>query len=59
MDSDGETIYKVPQFNMVAHGVGEVSDGIDEGQITSWVTNLFEQPTAKLGRVFSSILHIR
>ena len=52
MDSDGETIYRVPQFNMVAHGVGDVSYGTDEGQITSWVTNLFEQFTAKLEESF-------
>ena len=36
MDSDGETVYRVPQFNMVAHGAGIIDDGIDEGQI-SWV----------------------
>ena len=38
MDSDGETVYRVPQFNMVAHGAGQVSDGADDGQITSWVS---------------------
>ena len=37
MDSDGETIYRVPQFNMVAHGAGHVNDGTNEGQITKWV----------------------
>ena len=39
MDSDGETIYRVPQFNMVAHGAGQVSDGADDSQITSWVSD--------------------
>ena len=39
MDSDGETIYRVPQFNMVAHGAEHVHDGTNEGQITNWVTN--------------------
>ena len=38
MDSDGETVYRVPQFNMVAHGAGPVPSGTDDGQITSWVS---------------------
>ena len=38
MDSDGETVYRVPQFNMVAHGAGPVPSGTDNGQITSWVS---------------------
>lgn len=38
MDSDGETIYRVPQFNMVAHGAGHIASGTDEGQV-SWVRN--------------------
>ena len=37
LDSDGAIVYRVPQFNMVAHGVGNVADGIDEGQIMNWV----------------------
>ena len=38
MDADGETIYRVPQFNMVAYGAGHVNDNTDNGQITSWVS---------------------
>ena len=40
MDSDGETVYRVPQFNMVAHGTGHVGDEVNEGQV-SWVSYNF------------------
>ena len=36
MDSDGETVYRVPQFNMVAHGAGHINYAGDEG-LVSWV----------------------
>ena len=51
MDSDGETVYRVPQFNMVAHGVAEPGhdgEGVDHGQITQWVKALFISGLFKL-----------
>ena len=35
MDPDSQITYKVPQFNMIAHGIGPTNDG--SGPV-SWVS---------------------
>ena len=38
MSSDGDTVYRVPHFNIAVHGTSDINDDTDEGQI-SWIGN--------------------
>ena len=37
MASDGDSVYRVPQINIVAHGAEHVDAGVDDGEVTKWV----------------------
>ena len=38
-DLESQIIYKIPQFNIIAHGADFVNQHVRNGQITNWVSN--------------------
>ena len=38
MDSNGDTLYKIPQFNMMTYAAGHINDGTNEGHAFKMVS---------------------